>query len=461
MAISKYTNIEQINSRIENEGKFLKPEDIFVTTKGELEISEFGQSKYDVMEVSVYDVNNNLLPQKSGKNVAYIKSGDIKNYVYNITNKGGQKELGIDAQKLLTNLGFSNGILKININFVRNRVGNDNDYSRVWIQEISATREEVRVLPLKVKDQTLTNKVKEELDRTIAQDKDFNLVKKWILDSLDTFYTANLYKINDGITAKFGNDFFFLIKKDFGVSSFDVFRDRIFENFKTSVTHYLNNKYYDIEQSNFGKKLSIPTFDDSERYDFQIINAELQKILYKCVSLQIKTLKRRNIEYQILPEEFSVVQLQKSIKNNLEDVQIPVSNRTDIYSSTLAQIRSRNATAVTPVPTPIESPRVVIRGLEPDIPPGPPYRPENPPVVEPDPIEQPIETPPVNPVIREPEPNPPIIIEPREITLPPGGGGGGAGSPVIIRTPSTIGGGGDSFGDRMGGGDDTISQLER
>jgi uncharacterized Zn ribbon protein len=121
MAISKYTNIEQINNRLENEGQFLKPEDLFIVSKEESEISEFGDSKYDAMEVSVYDVNNNLLPQKSGKNVAYIKSGDIKNYIYNVVNKGGQKELAIDAEKLLNELGFANCILKVNIYFVRNR----------------------------------------------------------------------------------------------------------------------------------------------------------------------------------------------------------------------------------------------------------------------------------------------------------------------------------------------------
>jgi hypothetical protein len=454
MAIKKYTNFEEISNRLENEGKFLKPEDLFVTTKEESEISEFGDCKYDVMEVSVYDVNNNLLPQKSGKNVAYIKSGDIKQYVYNIVNKGGQNELAIDAEKLLDTLGFSNGILKVNINFVRNRAGSDNEYTRVWIQEISSTREEIRILPLKVKDEKVTSITKKEFDSLIREDAEFKLYKKWILDSLDSFYINFLYKINDGIVSKFGNDFFYLLKKDFGVSSFDVFRDRIFENFKTSVTYYLNNKYYDIEQSNFGKQLPTITFEDCERYDFNIINSEMEKILYKCVSLEIRTLKRRNVEYQILPKEFSIVELQKSVKDNLESIQIPVVNRNDVYSPNLAEIKRREILAVTPVPTPIESPRVVIRRLDPDVPPGPPYRPENPPVVDPDPIEQPIDTPPITPVIRDPEPNPPFIIEPPEVILPPGGGGGGGGmtSRILGTGPA-----GDFFGDLSG----DIQQIEK
>lgn len=423
MAINKYTNIEQINNRIENEGQFLKPEDLFIVSKEESEISEFGDSKYDVMEVSVYDVNNNLLPQKSGNKVAYIKGGDIKNYIYNVVNKGGQKELAIDAEKLLNELGFANGILKVNINFVRNRVGNDNEYQKVWIQEISATREEVRILPLKVKDQQLTKKVAEEFNRTVAQDKDFKLVKKWVFDSLDSFGREYLSKINDTMVSKFGNDFFATIKKDFGITSFDAFKDRIFENFKTSVTYYLSNKYYDIEQSNFGRQLATPTFDDSERYDFSMIKMEIENILYKCVSSQIKTLKRRNVDYQILPQEFSVVQLQKSVQDNLTSFEVPTVNATDVFNPRLAQIRRQESFDITP--TPIQNPRITIRRLDTGALPGPPYRPEEPPTVEPDPTIPPFDLfSPPNPGTRDAEPLPAPDLP---IETPIGGGGGGAG----------------------------------
>ena len=47
------------------------------------------------------------------------------------------------------------------MNFVRDRVGSDNTLHRVWIQEISPSREEIRILPLKTKDEkinALTNK---------------------------------------------------------------------------------------------------------------------------------------------------------------------------------------------------------------------------------------------------------------------------------------------------------------
>ena len=101
------------------------------------------------------DINNNLLPQKSGNKVAYIKTGDIKNYLYKVKNTLGIPELAINAEKLLKDLGYSNGIFKVNINFVRNKLGTDNEERRAWIQEISATRQEIRIVPLKNKNKDI------------------------------------------------------------------------------------------------------------------------------------------------------------------------------------------------------------------------------------------------------------------------------------------------------------------
>ena len=411
MAINKYTNIEKINNRTDNTGEYLRPEDLFIVTKEELEVSEFGDSPYDVMEVSVYDINNNLIPQKSGKNVAYIKSGDIKNYIYNVTNKGGQKELAIDAEKLLNELGYSNGILKININFVRNQVGNDNEYNRIWIQEISPSREEIRILPLKTKNEIINSLTKNQFESLIRGDREFSYYKSWLLNHLEFFEKELLVKLNDLMVSKFGNDFFYAFKKDFGVSSFDSFKNRIFENFRTSVSHYLNNRYYDIEQSNFGKPLEVKSFYDYEKYDFSKISQELENILYKCIKIEIKTLKRRDIEYQVVPQEFSVVELQKSVQDNLASFEIPQVNNKDIFRPSVAQLRRQEILATTPVTTPISNPNLIYRDLEPDLPAGPRIGPIELPIESPQPIEPPFDSiieP--TPIVREPE-NPIFISD--------------------------------------------------
>ena len=38
--------------------------------------------------------------------------------MYQITNKTGKRELAIDVEKLLNDIGYNNGILKVNINWI-------------------------------------------------------------------------------------------------------------------------------------------------------------------------------------------------------------------------------------------------------------------------------------------------------------------------------------------------------
>ena len=66
MSIKKYTNIEAINNKTDNQGQYLQSEDLFIVSKNEIEDTDFGDCERDVMEVSIYDINNNLLPHKTG-----------------------------------------------------------------------------------------------------------------------------------------------------------------------------------------------------------------------------------------------------------------------------------------------------------------------------------------------------------------------------------------------------------
>lgn len=246
MGIKKYTNFEEVNSKTSNEGQYILADDLFIVSKSEIDTTDFGDCKYDVMEVSVYDINNNLLPQKSGNNVAYIKRNDIKNYMYQITNKQGLKELAIDIEKLLKDLGFTNGILKTNINFVRYKVGSENELERVWIEEISPSRQEIRIIPLKTKFDDINKKTIKQMKDLHNLNKDFKYYKEALLNSLNSFDNNFLDKINSNLETKYGKDFFNVVKKDFGLSNFNNIRDKISNDFKLSVNYYLNNKYYDV-----------------------------------------------------------------------------------------------------------------------------------------------------------------------------------------------------------------------
>ena len=331
MSIKKYTNIEGINNKTENEGQFLQTDDLFIISKSEIETTDFGNTKYDVMEVSLYDINNNLLPQISGNNVAYIKGNDIKNYMYQITNKVGLKELAIDVEKLINDIGYNNGILKVNINFVRYKVGSENELERVWIEEISPSREEIRILPLKTKFENINNKTKKEFKDLQSLNKEFKYYKNAFLKSIDSFQETFLDKIDTALETKYGKDFFSVLKKDFGLSGFTNIRTKIFTDFKTSIEYYLTNKYYDIGQSTFGKPSNI-RFEDYDIYDFNDILNETQNILYKCVDINLKSLKRRDIGLKSLPKEFAVTELQKQIQNNLDSFNTFTQTKRNVYS---------------------------------------------------------------------------------------------------------------------------------
>ena len=331
MSIKKYTNIDGINNKTENEGQFLQADDLFIVSKKEIEDTDFGNCKYDVMEVSVYDINNNLLPQKSGNNVAYIKTDDIKNYMYQITNTGGQNELAIDIEKLLKDIGFTNGILKVNINFVRYKVGTENELERVWIQEISPSREEIRILPLKTKVTNINNKTKKEFKDLQSLNKNYKYFKLSLLNSINSYETTFLEKIDSALETQYGKDFFNILKKDFGLSKFSKIRTNIFTDFKTSVDYYLNNKEYDVTQSTFGKKSKI-RFEDCDVYDFANLVNEIQVILYKCVDFNLQSLKRRGVTTNSLPKEFSISELQKQIQNNLDSFNTFSETKRNVYS---------------------------------------------------------------------------------------------------------------------------------
>jgi hypothetical protein len=376
MSITKYTNFEQIDSRKENKGDFLLKDDLFIVSKTEIEEADFGDCKHDVMEVSIYDVNNVLLPNKAGNNVAYIKPNDMKNYMYDIVNAGGQKELAINVERLLKDLGYSNGILKVNINFVRNKIGTDNNLTRVWVQEISPSREEVRIVPLKTNNNNVNHITNTEFKNIHNLSKDFKYYKKNILDALDKFETGSLSVIDDALVAKFGNDFRSVLRKDFGLRDLDIFHKRIFDNFRDSIKNWVNNRYYDISQSTFGKPSEL-RFESCGQYDFNMLLGEIQSILNNCISFNTKALQRRQVDIKQLPREFGIVELRKQIQNNLDSFGTKIDIKRNIYMPDKVDVTVTGTTELPPIKT-VKQVEIVENTPAPTPPPKPPVQPSEP-----------------------------------------------------------------------------------
>ena len=150
MAIKSFKEI------IKNKGYRINSKDREIFEKGTLQ-SFFGFSDSDMIEFILYDANDNQLPQgDEGLLVRYISlnSENIKDYfliadgtkfqAFNFPN-----EYFIDAERLINEAGYNNGIFKTQITHLNKRVGYDSLNEKLWIKEISPSRTEVKLLPIK------------------------------------------------------------------------------------------------------------------------------------------------------------------------------------------------------------------------------------------------------------------------------------------------------------------------
>jgi hypothetical protein len=227
------------------------------------------------------------------------------------------------------------------------------------------------------------NLVKEKSNREFKNldnlTKDFKYYKKNILDSLDKFEAGSLSVIDDALVAKFGNDFRATVRKDFGLRDLDAFNKRVFENFRDSVKNWVNNRYYDVSQSNFGAASEI-RFDDCEQYPFAALLNEIQNILNNCIVFNVKSLKRRSVNYTQIPKEFGIVELRKQIQDNLDSFSTRVDIKKNVYSPGAATATVSGTQILPPITKVVEVPVVV----DPPKPPvAPKVEPPQPPVTPP------------------------------------------------------------------------------
>ena len=88
----------------------------------------------------------------------YIKGEEISEYLIrseNVVDKiidGGG--FLIDVKRLIKEAGYNTGIFRVQLNFVNDRIGSAVAKDKMWIQEISPSRLELRLLPFDNFDET-------------------------------------------------------------------------------------------------------------------------------------------------------------------------------------------------------------------------------------------------------------------------------------------------------------------
>jgi hypothetical protein len=128
----------------------------------------------------------------------------------------------------------------------------------------------------------------------------------------------------------------------------------------------LNNKYYNIGQSNFGKQ-SEYRFDDFEVYDYNMMLSEIQKILNNSIDINSKILKRRSVEVKQLPKEFAITELRKKIQNNIESFSTFAERKQNVYNPDKVNVLFNDVIKQTPILPP---PVVEVMRIEPTLPTG-------------------------------------------------------------------------------------------
>lgn len=352
MSLRKYTNIDEINNRLTNVGEFIKKEDSFVVSQNEQIDSVFGECDTDILEFTVYDVNNNIVSQKDSKLVSYIKGNDINNYLI----KTETKEFAVDVEKLLTNAGLTNGIFKVNIKFLRERLGSENELTRAFIQEISATREEIRILPLKVQSsEEITNKNIQDIVLLQKLDVDYDTYKRHIKSALNFSGENIVERARQSVDSRFefigGIDTFDeILREDFGITEgFSEAISKIYSEIRTEVLK-------ELETRQGGLCTPIPS-EELNAIMIGIIQKSINNIYLERrgitgesdINTTQESAAEATFETQINLSQTQVTEnVQEYTTVNLSDIQLSASN-VDNFDALLAQLKQQ-LSPVTPTP---------------------------------------------------------------------------------------------------------------
>ena len=260
--------INQFKEIVDKKGYKVDSKDRAIFEK-EVAKSYFGLGDADTIEFILYDSSDNLLPQgENGDLVRYIFLDDanITKYFIFSENKSniktnGAREYIIDTEKLVRDSGYSNGIFKTQTTLLNRRVGSETiDKDKLWIHEISPSRTEIRVLPLKdINENTI-----EDLDirlNILLKDGQFKddtiyFVEPFI-QSLKVENILKSFLMQKGTIAE-GEQYRKLIQTEFKIQNWENFINTIREKLVETTKHFVGNRDTNITSLNYGKPLPTP-----------------------------------------------------------------------------------------------------------------------------------------------------------------------------------------------------------
>lgn len=248
--------IKALKDIINNKGYQITANDRKVFEEENLQ-SFFGFGETDSIEFIIYDSSDNQLPQRNGELVRYIPltSSNISDYF--LLPEGTlleqykfPKEYFIDVERLLKEAGYENGVFKTSVTLINKRVGSESINNKLWISEISPSRTEIRLFPIKKGlDEVSYNlglryeifkKNGEFRDDTIALA--FNFIEKITPSG-----------IKDYMKLKYSDKFYTKMVSEFKIKDFDIFANDVHKLFLQSCIYEFTNRISKIDDLNYGK----------------------------------------------------------------------------------------------------------------------------------------------------------------------------------------------------------------
>lgn len=303
--------------------------------------SYFGLGTADTIEFVLYDASDNVLPQgESGDKVRYIFLDDVnirKYFIFseNKSNKktNGAKEYIIDTEKLVRDAGYSNGIFKTQTTLLNRRAGSASvDKDKLWIHEISPSRTEIRILPLKDRDGKIIDDLEKRVDIFLKEgefrDDTVYFVEPFIeslkVETILEKFLSQRGKITQGIT------YVNLIQKEFNIPNWEIFINSIKTKLIESTKYYIQNRDWSIKSINYSKPLTTPFPVELSVYQIK------QTILQSLVEIIEYYLPKRNVqEDNILSKDEQVTldatkEILKSIISKNQNIATEIGNKQPI-----------------------------------------------------------------------------------------------------------------------------------
>jgi hypothetical protein len=335
MAIKTFKEI------LNNQGYRISSNDRKIFEEGNLE-SFFGFGEKDAIEFIVYDLNDNQLPQINDELVRYvpITTANIKDYFLIAEGTVLKKnqfptEYFIDVERLLREAGYDNGIFKTQITLLNKRVGSEAPADSLWIAEISPSRTEVRLLPLK-KGLQLNPELKKRFDLFINngefRDDTINLAFNFI-------EKVNPTVIDNFLKSKYSTKWLDKMVSEFKIKDFDTFSTRVFEKFVEASFYEFTNRISDIRDVKYGKpKTERPVIELSVNE----IESICKRILIMCIDFYLsKPDVKKEATYDAgLDDSVDIVGkvLQRIDSNNTIDTSSPVLKMAEVIKPILTSV---------------------------------------------------------------------------------------------------------------------------